>query len=252
MIKLKFTGVGSAFNPTLYNTSCYYTEANKMLLIDCGADTFRRLHELCVLDRVSDIYVCITHTHQDHIGSLGTLIAYCSFVSNKKVTLILDTDDVYRQQIFDTLSLAGVRKDIDYNVQNHLKDTFTSIFNVSFFNVSHNSFLKSKGYVFYLNSNEKFIYSGDSNDIQTILHHCHDVGRYKFVQAFIDCNIDKISKYNDMKPHEYLSDLTKFIPKNRRKLFTTMHYDNYKCRTKASEYGFNIVYHCTEFESTLE
>ncbi len=252
MINLKFTGVGSAFNPTLYNTSCYYTEANKMLLIDCGGDTFRRLYELCVLDRISDIYVCVTHTHQDHIGSLGTLIAYCSFVTKKNVTLILDRDEKYRKQIFDTLLYAGVKKDIDYKVQHDLKGIFKAIFDVSFFNVNHNSFLKSKAYIFYLNSNEKFIYSGDSKDINTILHHCHNVGKYKFVQAFVDCNLTKISKYNDMKPHEFLSDLTKAIPLSERKYFTTMHYDSYKCRTKASEYGFNIVYHCTEFEATLE
>lgn len=248
MINLKFTGVGSAFNSRLYNNSCYYREGNKMLLIDCGGDTFRRLQDLCLLNDITDIYVCVTHTHQDHIGSLGTLIAYCSFVTKKKITLILDNDKEYRKQIFDTLLLAGVKKDVDYAVRYTLKNTFAEIYDVDFFNVTHNSFLKSKGYIFYLNTNEKFIYSGDSKNINVILHHCKNTGRFKFVQAYIDCNIDKISKYNDMKPHELLSDLVEAIPPCARKYFTVMHYDSYKCRQKASEYGFNIVYHCTEYE----
>lgn len=251
MIKLTFTGVGSAFNPTLYNTSCYYKEGNKLLLIDCGADTFRRLSELCVLDNISEIYVCVTHTHQDHIGSLGTLIAYCSIVSNKKITLILDEDEAYRKQIFDTLLYAGVVKDIDYKVKNNLVDIFKAIDNVSFFDVNHAKLLKSKGYIFYLSTKELFIYSGDSNDIEMILNHCKDFGKYKFIQAYVDCNLSWISTYKDTKPHEFISDLLSAIPKSSRKLFTTMHYDSYKCRKHAKDFGFNIVYHCTEFESTL-
>lgn len=248
MFNLTFTGIGSAFNPTLYNTSCYYKEGNKLLLIDCGSDTYRRLCESNVLDGITDIYVCITHTHQDHIGSLGTLIADCSIVNNRNITLVLDPDKEYRNQIFTTLLYAGVKKDIDYKVRKDLKHVFDAIDNVTFYTVSHCDSLISKAYIFYLSSHEIIIYSGDSNDIEKVLDMCHDLGYYKFKQAYIDCNLDKISKYKNSKPHELLAELIKAIPNDKRHLFTVIHYDSNKCRTIAKRNGFNVAYHFTEFE----
>ena len=71
---LDFLGLGSAFNTDLGNTSAYIKKNTSLLLIDCGSTVFSKLHRIGLLDGVSDIYVIITHTHADHIGSLSDLI----------------------------------------------------------------------------------------------------------------------------------------------------------------------------------
>ena len=77
---LKFIGTGSAFNTKLGNTSAYIKDNNTLLLIDCGELTFARILSLNLLDDVNEVHIAITHTHPDHIGSLGSLIFYCFFI----------------------------------------------------------------------------------------------------------------------------------------------------------------------------
>ena len=78
-MELKFLGRGSAFNVEEGNTSAYYKSKNDMLLIDCGSDVFKKIVKKHLLDNVYDLYIAITHSHPDHIGSLGDLIFYCYY-----------------------------------------------------------------------------------------------------------------------------------------------------------------------------
>lgn len=71
---LNFIGTGSAFNTKLGNNSAYIRYENSLYLIDCGSTTYSRMDETNLLDGIDAVTVMITHTHPDHIGSLGDLI----------------------------------------------------------------------------------------------------------------------------------------------------------------------------------
>lgn len=70
---LQFLGRGASFNPKEGNNSAYFIENRQLFLIDCGESIFERLVENGLLEDVDAINLMITHTHSDHVGSLGTL-----------------------------------------------------------------------------------------------------------------------------------------------------------------------------------
>ena len=95
-MELKFIGTGSCFNFDRGNNSAYmkWGENNEsMLLIDCGCDVCEKIVRNNLLDGVKNLYIAITHLHDDHSGSLGQLIDYCYYVKNIIVNLIFPPQD---------------------------------------------------------------------------------------------------------------------------------------------------------------
>ena len=56
-----------------------------MILIDCGETIARKIIKEYILDGIEELYILISHTHSDHIISLGTLLFYSKY--NKKIVL---------------------------------------------------------------------------------------------------------------------------------------------------------------------
>ena len=92
---LIFLGRGAAFNPEEGNNSAYFIENNQLFLIDCGESIFKSLMENNVLENIETINLMITHTHSDHIGSLGTLISKLFYTYNRKTNIIIPADKEY-------------------------------------------------------------------------------------------------------------------------------------------------------------
>lgn len=89
---LKFFGRGSGFADE--HTSAYFTtENNEMVIIDCPASTFFKLKKMD-LTSYEKIYVLITHTHGDHIGSLGLFVQYAYFTLKKLVVVVAPSEKV--------------------------------------------------------------------------------------------------------------------------------------------------------------
>lgn len=81
---IEWVGSGSAFNPSLGNTSflVHGPQCERVLLVDCGTLVPSRLHETGWLDRVTDI--AITHAHADHIGGIESFSLYSYFVKGRQ------------------------------------------------------------------------------------------------------------------------------------------------------------------------
>lgn len=107
-MELKFLGRGSAFNVREGNTSAYYKSKNDMLLIDCGSDVFKKIVERHLLDDVYDLYISITHSHPDHIGSLGDLIFYCYYVTRTRVHILTSDGYDFKEVVGKYLDSVGV------------------------------------------------------------------------------------------------------------------------------------------------
>lgn len=105
-MELTFLGLGAAFYPRLRNNCAMWKKENILYLFDCGSTAFSVLTENNVLEGVSDIRVLVTHRHQDHVGSLATLLSYCGHVTGQRARVVHPDS-----RIADLLQLMGVAKE---------------------------------------------------------------------------------------------------------------------------------------------
>ena len=106
---IKFLGTGGAFHPSCGSSSALL-QFGKTVLIDCGNDVFSKLLEQELVDQID--YAFITHTHEDHISSLSSLIYYKKLIL--KETLKIECVD----------SVAKKLETYLYDVCGHLKGDF--------------------------------------------------------------------------------------------------------------------------------
>ena len=83
IVEIMFLGTGGAFDLNEKNSSAIIKTAKGTILIDCGSTVYSELRKK---NSVEDIdYVFITHCHEDHIGSLSTLVYHKYFSQKSKV-----------------------------------------------------------------------------------------------------------------------------------------------------------------------
>lgn len=234
---LKFIGSGSAFNTKLGNNGAYYKKDRNLFLIDCGSSTFERLIRFNVLDEIENIYVLITHTHPDHVGSLGDLIFYQYYNILPMFKKKLKVFAPYDLHMLSKLSDVGVTEEL-YEISQfdewggiHKED-----FHVSFnpVDVNHVKELKCYGYIINLEG-ILIYYSGDSNMIPNeILKRLHDHDFRYFYQD--TCKADY-----EGNVHLSLSKLNKIIGFDVREIVYCMHLDGGFDVEEAEGLGFNVV-----------
>ena len=164
---LNFLGNGSAFNSKLGNTSAFIKHNDSMILIDCGGTTFHRLQAYDLLDGIKYLYIVITHTHPDHVGSLGEVIFYSHYMLKIKPVILFPE----KQLLEEFLECIGVRSkmyDLNSLKKVEYKDEQFGQFSIEFIPVSHVDTIPAFGFV--INIFRKTIYfSGDSNSISTYI-----------------------------------------------------------------------------------
>ena len=240
-MKLKFIGTGSAFNTKLGNTSAYIKENNTLLLIDCGELTFDRIISLNLLSDVSEVHIAVTHTHPDHIGSLGSLIFYCYFIKNIKPTFHAVNSD-----FIELLEIMGVtEKHCEFD--NCAINQFAEIENLNiqllFILNKHVRELTSFG-ILLLNivTKENAYYSGDSYEIPKSILYGLECGE-------LNCLYQDTCKADyDGNVHLSLGKLVELIPEGLRGKIFIMHTDEGFDFDEAKELGFNVA----EIEGGIE
>lgn len=83
-MKINFLGIGSAWNINEDDTSAYIKKDSQMILIDCDESIARKIIKEDLLFDINELYILISHTHSDHIGSIGTLLFYSKYNKNIK------------------------------------------------------------------------------------------------------------------------------------------------------------------------
>lgn len=230
---LKFIGVGSAFNTPLGNNNAYIKKGDGLLLIDCGGMTFHQIQEKNLLEGVKNVAVIITHTHPDHIGSLGDLIFYCFYI------LGINPIIYFPQKSLLSHILDGFGVDSSIYIFESKKNItieegpFTG-YRIDFRPTLHVDNLPTYG--FYLcDSVECIYYSGDSYLLED--------------EVVDDLESGKINKlYHDTSGldhennrHYAFSKLKDKIPVYLRSKVYCMHFDKHTNFDEIRNSGFNIV-----------
>jgi glyoxylase-like metal-dependent hydrolase (beta-lactamase superfamily II) len=103
-MNIKFIGTGGAFDAKYGNSSAIIEMEENTILIDCGSMVFSDLQRLGLLDTID--YVLITHFHDDHIGSLSTLLFYYFvFLKEKTLTVLYPTEE-FKEMLIKYLSFS--------------------------------------------------------------------------------------------------------------------------------------------------
>lgn len=219
---LNFLGLGSAFFPELKNTSAYYETEDTLYLFDCGETVFEEVLRRNLINK-KNIKILITHTHCDHVGSLGSLLSYCYFIQNKKVgEVIHPTDHVKR-----FLDIVGIDKAL-YNYKTSLSDGNISVEPIV---VPHVEDMVSYGYLITVGE-KKVFYSGDCARVP-------DVVLKRYLNGEIDeMYLDISSKKSSHAAHGNIFDLEEMVPFEKRKGVYCMHLDrDYRDIMKEKNFG---------------
>lgn len=226
---LNFTGVGSAFNTRLGNNSAWLLNGAHMMLIDCGSTVFERLMSGGVLKGVTKLDVCITHTHGDHVGSLGDLVLYCHFILGMQ-PVIRHPDG---RRIETLLELLGVPQEA-FTILDGEEADIDGWLKVNYIKQNHADTMYSYGLL--MKYKDKTVwYSGDSRDVPASI-----------LSSFSAGEIDLF--YQDTSGTDYpgalhmsIRLLEASIPKDLRKRVVCMHMDEAFNAEEAEALGFRYA-----------
>ena len=233
MDKLKFLGCGSGFNPNLGSNAAYFIEDRTLFLIDCGESAYRRIFTLGLLDNIDAINFFCTHTHSDHIGSVGNLLLECKHRRNIAFNLILSEEEEHYEDVTNILNGFGGRNKYFVVNPKYIDNTYRSFTSVRYKKTSHVSDLSSYGLVFYTDEGAVF-YSGDSST----MGFAEDLimGGARIKAMYFD-----VSSNPENECHLPITDLYRLMPEQFRSRTYCMHLDGEKCICMAKSMGFNVV-----------
>lgn len=220
---LKFLGNGSAFSKT--HTSGYFDYNDDIYFIDMSMYNVDKAMSLKPED-YSNIYIFITHMHDDHAGGLGLFIEKLYFLKGRKPIICVPRE--LFGDIFVYLKTIGVRKDM-YKIMVLDKGKYYKVYKVD-----HAPELAGKcfGYRFDL-PDISFIYTGDTSSLKPFMGDIRDVD-----ELYTECATTKSPVHYDLESH--LDELNS-IYKNGTKVYL-MHIDNEeKVRELIKGYPFEIV-----------
>jgi L-ascorbate metabolism protein UlaG (beta-lactamase superfamily) len=234
-MELTFLGRGAGFNPAEGSTSAYFLDKGELFLIDSGETVFDVLIKKKVLDSVSALNLFITHTHSDHVGSMGSLLLYASVVKKLKTNIIADENTAYLPQIRALLTIYGLQERM-YQVVNASEfDNRYSVFSrVRYIRTFHCGELETCGILFETSGGLVF-YSGDMKDPAPLLEIIKSGRRIDAI--YIDSN-------NDPEPNPYhirLNEVYGIVPPELRHRVYCMHFNSAQCMDEAVSLGFNVV-----------
>lgn len=235
-MELKFIGRGAAFNPKEGSNSAFFVDNNRLFLIDCGESVFAQLYENKFLDKFGEINVLITHTHSDHIGSLGTLIMYVYLCLKKKVNIVIPTQaKQIKNSIKDIVNAFGCDDSVYAFVEENKYDNiYTEFKSIRFLKTAHQKGMDCYGILF--NTDNGVVYfSGDTNELNNVEN---------LIKSGTKINklyMEATSVNTPDNWHLYIGYLKDLIPLELKKNVYCMHFNCDECIQLAKEYGFNVV-----------
>jgi len=234
-MELTFLGRGAGFYPGEGSTAAFFVDNGELFLIDCGESTFHALLDRNILDSVSALNLFVTHTHSDHVGSLGSLALYAFAVKKMPVTIIVDGNVGYRSGLRALLEIFGLTETMYRFADSSSFDGSRSLFaKVRYVKTKHCDELASCGILFETARGLVF-YSGDMRDPAPLVEIIQS-GR-KIDKIYVDSNNDRRPNMHHFSIHQ-LNDI---IPAELKPTVRCMHVNSSQCVAEAQAYGFAVV-----------
>lgn len=220
---LKFLGNGSAFSKT--HTSSYFIYDDDIYFLDISMYNVDKAMSLKP-EKYRNIYIFITHMHDDHVGGIGLFIEKLYFLKGRRPIICIPRE--LFGDMFVYLKTIGIRRDM-YKMNARNMGQYYKVYKVD-----HAPELKDKcfGYKFEI-GNESFIYTGDTNSLEPFMNDMAGTN-----ELYTECATTKSPVHFDLETH--LNDLLE-IYNSGTKVYL-MHIDNEeKVRTLIEGYPFKIV-----------
>ena len=235
VMELTFLGRGAGFFPAEGSTASYFLDKGELFLIDSGESVFGALLDKKILDSVSTLNVLITHTHSDHVGSLGSLFLYASAAKNIKTNIISDENMAFAPQISTLLKIYGL-SDRMYQFVNvsEFENRYSQFNKIRYIKTFHCDELKSCAILFETNAGLVF-YSGDMKDPAPLIEIIKS--GQKIDKLYIDSN----NSPNPNPVHLRLKEIYDIVPPELRSEVYCMHFNSKKCMDDALGFGFKVV-----------
>ena len=233
-MELKFLGRGSGFNTKEGSTAAFFIEEEKLFLIDCGESTRAKIMELNLLDKVKAVYFFCTHTHSDHVGSLGNLALYCREGVHIPLYVVCPIGTKLQENLEKLLHIFGCNKNyyqiLDYRLV-HAKAFST----VKYILTPHDEKLDESYSLEFQTPEGVVYYSGDTNSTEQIEFYIEN--KLPISKLYLDTTTNKVSEGF----HLGLTKLADIIPPEMRNKCYCMHVNNNACIHLARMAGFNVV-----------
>ena len=234
-MELKFLGKGGSDNQLQGNTSAYFIENRCLFLIDCGENTFERILRKQLLNDVDKVFIFITHTHSDHVGSLGSLIFHCYFLKKIELNIVLSSNLLHYNDVKELLRIYGAREDWYRIIEpTSLNNKFNSFNKMEYMSTKHVEQIPCYGLSFDTNDGIVY-YSGDTKEINNIKELISS-GK-KIDKIYIDCTTTN----TENNVHYYIGKANEEIDDSIKNKVYCMHFNKPECIDIAKNYGFNVV-----------
>lgn len=233
-MELKFLGRGAMLYPCEGNTSAYFEDDDNLFLIDCGEDVAAKLIREGLLVKDKNYYLFVTHTHSDHIGSLGTLQQYLYWICGVRLNIVIDDNVKYIQELKSVLNGFGiVEGTYEFVKTNELDNRFKSFNKIRYVESSHGDVPFQTASIVINTDQGNILYTGDIADT-------------KVIESFIESSKDIAAMYVDTSythtpVHLSIDDLNNIVSEELKSKVYCMHINDKRLLVKIREYGFNLV-----------
>lgn len=235
-MKLKFTGRGAMLQPKEGNTAAYFESDNAFFLMDCGEDVAAKLIREKKLTKEKEYYLFLTHTHSDHIGSLGTLQQYLYWVCGKKLNIVTSSQMDYREEIQKILDGFGlVPGTYTFVDEKELDNQYPNFRSIRYVKTSHGDTPLASCAIVIHEETGNTLYTGDIAD-DTILREfiCYN-GAKNIDKIYVDVSLQK------SPVHLSFEELVRVVPGELRSRIHCMHLNDDKLLELIEQNGFRVV-----------
>lgn len=107
-MELQFFGREAGFG-SLHNSAYFVTADQELVIIDCPENTYQAVRKMSDLNQFREIFILITHMHDDHKGALGIMVQYAYYMYKKNVTIIAPSINLI-PDIVTNFEIGGIEK----------------------------------------------------------------------------------------------------------------------------------------------